>query len=153
MKRTPACIGLDQDVKEYLNSQDASMATFINCLVRAYKEQESIRATVGEIKKELANPIDSTYVGAAIDKIGEGEIECEEKIRLAILKHPDRWLRALRTTGKPPDKGAFQEIKDLVDWTCDTKVTLEEVKKVLKSVSDTYDWTKIDRDIASRKSR
>jgi hypothetical protein len=150
MKRIPACIGLDQDVREYLDKQDVSMAEFINCVVRAYSKQESIRNDVGLIEKEKKNPIsDELIEGVAISE-SDKEIECEEKIKTAILRNPNRWLVPLHKSGKAPDKGMLQDILNTVEWTCDVKPSMTDVKKVLHILYKNYDWKSFDEEEARR---
>ena len=131
--RKPACIGLDDDIMEYLKSQDVSMAQFINCLVRKYMESGAVRASIGGINNERRDPISGEIVKTMVDETDVlDQNECHERLRKVIWEKPARWLLKVHTNPSKFNKPFRQQIINMVLLDCEIQPSDADVIKIFR---------------------
>ena len=143
MRRIPSCIGFDPDIKEYLDSREQrTNAEFINCLIRAYKEQEAVREVVGKI--ERSNPVSMELMGGVSETLGDTKSSCEEKIRKVITEKPYKWIIPIKTGKMKVTRKLIVIIEDDTKWLdCDAKPTERSIRRILKEEVDKFDMTSV----------
>ena len=147
MKRVPTCIGLDPDVKSYLDTREQRTNTeFINCLIRAYKDQENIRLSVGDIEKKRENPISLELVDGIVDSLEESSSTCEEKIRGVITEKPYRWIIPIKNGKIRVDNKLISDIENQTLWIdCNAKPTKHSIRKILKEEVEKFNMESVKK--------
>lgn len=136
--RKPACIGLDEDVMKYLKEQDTSMAEFINCLVRAYKDKSAVKESVGVIKRTIANPIESELVTGVLETTEDILADNQIKIKAYFLDSPH--IIYMAKTQRKFNKADLCRIKEELYFSkYNVEANIKEIRKALKESIDTFD--------------
>jgi hypothetical protein len=145
------CIGIDPDIREFLQGQEMGITEFVNQLIRSYMESKPVRDSVGEIKKPSIDKDRTSSMKDPLKIEEEKQLECEENIRKVIINNPDRWLRTLHTSKVAPSKQIQTQILEETRWTCNEAPTLRDVENVLRDVFVNYDFSKMDEEDRKRK--
>jgi len=137
MLRKNTCIGLDEDVMDYLKKQEVSMAQFINSLVRMYRDKDdAARKAFGEIK--VINPISDNVMKELVNEDVTGKLDRGVKIRAYFLDCP--WIVYNAKTQRKFTKTDLCKIKDDLFWSkYNIDVTTLEIRTILKESIDAFD--------------
>lgn len=145
MGRRASCIGFDEDNLEWLRQRPEGMAEFLNRLVRAYRNKKTVQSAVGNGVSNTDEEVElRTTVARVKEEIVRSKQEQEDKIR-AYLRDFDHILYMAKTQRKFT-KADLCRIKDELYFSkYNVDVTIDEIKKVLRSELDVFDVSEYEK--------
>lgn len=148
VKRTASCIGFDEENLIWVRTRPEGMAEWINKVIKAYREDPSVRSVIGNrvLPEAAVETNDRVALEERLAALKKVEADDEIKIRAYLLDN--KHIMYMAKTQRKFTKKDLCKIKDELffsKYNLDTNTTI--IRKVLKEEMGKFDVKAYEREI------